>query len=129
MVKRVIVLLSACVALSLSAATLAAPEQSDRPGVVVQPRVTVENRGRGQAIPVSIQAWEAGERPLFVQISGSPTVEVRRLPQAWTYRTVKVSAGQDMAGALAAAGAEGWEATGGQTSDSTGTVLLLKRPR
>jgi hypothetical protein len=114
--------------IALGAVSLAAPPQADRPGVVVQPRVTITNRGRSEAIPVAVQGWDASERPT-VQIAGTPTVEVRLLSQAWSYRTVKVSPGQDMAAALATAGGEGWEAAGVQTSDPTGTMILLKRPR
>lgn len=119
---------SGCLALSLAAVTLAAPDQADRPGVVVQPRVRVENRGRSEAIPVSIQEWGLGERPVAVQVIGAPTVEARLVSQPWAYRTVIVAAGQDMASALTSAGVEGWEATAIQVSGQAGTSVLLKRP-
>jgi len=127
--KRLALASSGCLVLSLCAATLAAPAQTDRPGIVTQPKVTVENRGRNQAIPVSVQEWATGEKPLMVQVVGTQTVETCRLAQVWLYRTIRVPPGQDMAIALTAAGAEGWEVTGVQTPDATGTALLLKRPR
>ncbi len=128
-------MLSGGLVLSLCVATLAAPVQQDRPGVVVQPRVKIENRGRNEAIPVSIQEWGASERPVNVQVVGTPTVlatgtvQARLVQQVWAYRTVKVPAGEDMANALAGPGADGWETTGVQISDQSGMTLLMKRPR
>ena len=129
MLKLFAIAFSGCLVLSLCAATLAPPAQQDRPGIVLQPRVIVENRGRNQAIPVIVQEWATGERPVTVQVVGRPTVETRRVLQAWSYRTITVPAGQDMATALTAAGDDGWEVTGVQVTDSSGTSLLLKRPR
>ena len=128
MLKLFAFVVSGGLVISLGAATIAAPAQ-DRPGIVLQPRVIVENRGRNQVIPVSVQEWVTGERPVTVQLSGEPIVQTRRVIQAWAYRSVTVAPGQDMANALAAAGAEGWEATGSQSADASGLTLLLKRPR
>jgi hypothetical protein len=129
MLKKLALALSGCLAVSLCVATLAAPAQQDRPGIVLQPRVIVENRGRSQVIPVSVQEWATGEKAITVQVVGRPTVDARLVLQAWSYRTVKVPVGQDLAAALTAAGDEGWEVTGVQVADSSGTSLLLKRPR
>jgi hypothetical protein len=128
MLKQIAFVTSAGLVLSLGAVSLAAPPQADRPGVVVQPKVTVVNRGRSEAIPVTVQGWDSGDRPVIVQIAGTPTVQARYVSQPWGYRTVKVSPGQDMAAALATAGVDGWEAAGVQTSDASGIVLLLKKP-
>jgi hypothetical protein len=128
MLKQIAFVTSAGLVLSLGVVSLAAPPQADRPGVVVQPKVTVVNRGRSEAIPVSVQGWDAGEKPLTVQLAGTASVQARLLSQPWSYRTVKVAPGQDIASALATAGVEGWEAAGVQTSDSSGIVLLLKKP-
>src|SRR6185295_12100951 len=98
MLKPFAIASSGCLVLSLCAATLAAPPQQDRPGIVLQPRVIVENRGRNEAIPVVVQEWATGERPVTVQIAGTPTmavspdsvVQARLVAQPWAYRTIRV---------------------------------------
>jgi hypothetical protein len=120
-----------CVLLSLCAATFAAPprqEPQTRPGIATQPRVRVENRGLNEAVPVSIQEWAVGDRPITAQITGSPQVRARLVQQPWAYHTVTVPTGQDMASALMMAGMEGWEAAGVQVTNQSGTSVLLKRP-
>jgi hypothetical protein len=117
---------------------LAAPPQTgqDRPGQIGQARVFVENTGKNQAVPVALQD-AALSTPLNVQIAGTPTVafapttvlQARMIRQAWDYRTVRIAAGQDVAGALSAAGADGWEVAGIQSADSAATIVVLKRPR
>ena len=126
------------VAVTAGGAMLAAPPQAgqDRPGQIGQARVFVENTGRNQAVPVALQE-AAMSTPLGVQIVGTPTVAVtpttvvqaRMIRQAWEYRTVRIAAGQDIAGALLPPGADGWEATGVQSADPAGMVVVLKRPR
>jgi hypothetical protein len=123
------------IAVAAGGAMLAAPaaQGQDRPGQIGQARVFVENRGRNEAVPVAIQDAMM-TAPLGVQVVGTPTVAVstvvqaRLIRQAWDYRIVRVASGQDVSNAVSAAGADGWEATGLQ-SDSSGTVVLLKRPR
>lgn len=105
---------SLVIALGTAAAALAA--QDRQPGVVRQPRVTIENRGRTEAVPVSIQDWP----PAIIQ--------ARIVRQVWDYRTVRVPVGQDVATALRGLGAEGWEATGVASSDDSAITVLLKRP-
>ncbi len=117
---------------------LASPARAsqDRPGQIGQARVFVENTGTDQAVPVAIQG-AAMSTPLGVQVVGTPTVSVapttilqaRVIRQPWEYRIVRIAARQDIVGALSAAGADGWEATGIQSADSAATIVVLKRPR
>jgi hypothetical protein len=136
MLKVFSIVASGSLAMAFCAVTLAAPEpQSDRPGIVTQPRVKIDNRAPSEAIPVYIREWSA-ETAVRTQIVGTPTmtvspesvVQARLVRQPWAYRTLRVPFGQDMAIALAVAGDDGWEATGVQTPDASGTTLLLKRP-
>jgi hypothetical protein len=136
MLKAFSIVAGGIVAMSFCVVTLAAPAaQQDRPGIVTQPRVTVDNRDPSEAIPVYVREWSAGT-PLRAQIVGTATVAIspetvvttRLASQQWAYRTLRVPTGQDMAVALTSAGAEGWEATGVQTPDGPATSLLLKRP-
>ena len=101
-------------------AILAAPGQvgTDRPGQPTQGKVWVENRGRDEAVPVVLQ-----------EVATSMPMGVRFVRQPWEYRTLSVPPGQDLVKLLASAGMEGWEATGLQMPNQSGTVLLLKRPR
>jgi hypothetical protein len=100
-------------------AMLAAPGQ-DRPGVIGQARVFVENRGRGDAVPVVLQD---------VMTASPIVVQARLARQPWEYRTLNLQPGQDPATALSGPGADGWEATGIQLTASGSGVILLKRPR
>jgi len=122
-------------------AGLAAPGQlppaGDRPGQISQARVWVENRGRNEAIPVSIQDAPMSP-PLSVQVVGTPTVtlapssvvQARLVRQQWEYRTIAIpSSPEDTARALSAAGADGWETTGIVLSNQAGSPLVLRRPR
>jgi hypothetical protein len=117
-------------------AMLAAPGQQDRPGQISQAKVWVENRGRGEAVPVAIQDVTTSA-PIGVQVIGTPTVTIapstllqaRLVRQVWDYRTINVPSPQDAERLLSAAGADGWEATGAQVATPTGNLLVLKRPR
>lgn len=124
--NRVIVSLAAGIALGLGAAMFAAPQQ-DRPGIVVQPSVKIDNRGASEAIPVAVQDWGTPSRPLPVQISGVPEVNARPLRQRWEYTAISMEPNQELATALAGAGAAGWEAVGFATNTTRATVLF-KRP-
>ncbi len=116
-------------------AMLAAPGQ-DRPGVIGQARVFVENRGRGDAVPVVLQDVVTPS-PISVQVAGTATValapasvvQARLARQQWEYRTVDLEREQDPAAALSRAGAEGWEATGIQLLNRAGAPVVMKRPR
>lgn len=135
--RRALAIAAVGVIITAGGAMLAAPAGSsqDRPGQISQARVFVENHERNEAIPVVLQEVTT-PTPLGVQVIGTPTVAVspatvvqaRLVRQPWEYRTIRIAAGQDATGALAAAGAEGWEATGIQP-DSSGVLVVLKRPR
>jgi hypothetical protein len=56
------------------------------------------------------------------------TVQTHSVRQAWEYQQITVGP-QNAAALLAAAGADGWEATGLQLPSTAGTVVVLKRPR
>ena len=115
---------------------LAAPGQQDRPGMISQAKVWVENRGRNEAVPVAIQDVTTAA-PIGVQVIGTPTVAIapgaivqaRLIRQAWDYRTIAIPPAEDAARVLSQAGVDGWEATGAQLVTPAGTVLVLKRPR
>ena len=47
----------------------------------------------------------------------------------WEYQQATVNSGQNIAGALSALGAAGWEAVGMQAQAGGGTIVLLKRPQ
>ena len=126
------------VALIAGSAALAAPGQGqDRPGQPTQARVWVENRGRNEAIPVVLQEGVQLIGTPTVQVGGTPTVAIapttivqaRLARQLWEYRTLLIVPGQDVTKLLLGAGQDGWEVTGLQLADQSGTALLLKRPR
>ena len=52
----------------------------------------------------------------------------RAARQPWEYQNVNIPPGQDLV-ALNAAGADGWEATGISFATSSGTLVVMKRPR
>ena len=56
-------------------------------------------------------------------------VQVRLTRPAWDYAVVAVAAGEDVARALNARGAEGWEVAAITTASAQGTTFLLKRHR
>ena len=117
-------LLFACSMLAAAIAggtTLAAPrheqQTTERPGELTKGRMFIENRGRHEAIPVTIQDV-ASTSPVRVSISR----------QMWEYRTVALSAQDDAARVLTVHGLEGWEATGFQPTLDGRRIVLLKRP-
>ncbi|MCU1385721.1 MAG: hypothetical protein JWL71_4418 [Acidobacteria bacterium] len=114
---------------------LAAPEQTAQPGQMTQPRVWIQNHGRAEAVPISIQE-AALDTPLRVRVVNlqdpkgtDGPIQARLVQQSWDYRTIVVTNGQDPAAALTAPGAAGWEATGVTFVRPDGMTLLLKRPR
>ena len=116
-------------------AVLAAPQQTtQRPGEMTEPRVVVQNRGAGQAIPVDLRDVNT-ESPLRVQVvnggvppySGPLPVHVVR--PGWEYKSVVVSTRDDPAAALRADGEGGWETTGIMFVNGTEARVLLKRMR
>lgn len=115
---------------------LAAPEQTQQPGQMTKGRVWVENRGRGEAIPVELRDVNL-DAPLKVQIINGESsypqanpVAVREIRKIWDYDTITVSPADDVPAVLNKRGAAGWETTGiAFMKPDGGTTLLLKRPR
>lgn len=113
---------------------LAAPGQTAQPGQMTQPRVFIQNRGRGEAVPISIEDSSL-DAPLRVRVVNMQDAKVkdeaihaRLVQQSWDYHTVVVKDGQDPVVALIGPGAAGWEATGVAFVKADGVTLLLKRP-
>jgi hypothetical protein len=119
-----------------STSILAAPQQTTvYPGQMTQARVFIENRGRTEAVPISLQESTL-DAPLRVRVVNLPdpkvsdeAIHARMVAQPWDYRTVLVKNGQDPVAALTALGAASWEATGVTFAQPDGVTLLLKRPR
>jgi hypothetical protein len=125
------------VVIAAHGALLAAPGQGqERPGIIGQSKVWIENRGAEEAVPVTLQNVVA-PAPLAVQVSGTPivafaptaVVQARVIRQSWEYRTISLTSGLDPAPALTAAGNEGWEIAGQLAPSPSGSLLVLKRPR
>ena len=113
---------------------LAAPEQTAQPGQMTQARVWIQNRGRGEAVPISLQEATL-DTPLRVRIVNAqpqPTtdeaVHARLVQQSWDYHAITLKEGQDPVAALIGPGAAGWETTGIAFVKPDGVTLLLKRP-
>jgi hypothetical protein len=137
-----LVVVACTVALAAArSAMLAAPAQTTQttptPGQMTEARVTVQNRGRGQAVPISLQEVSL-ETPIRVrvingQIPGDEPLNVRVVqePRVWQYQTIEVKADENIANALSMLGAAGWETTGVAVASVTGgvTTVLLKRQR
>ena len=116
-------------------APLAAPAQS-YPGQPTQGKVWIQNRGSGEAIPISLKEI-ASDTTMKVLIAGTPTVAIaapavfdaRHARQVWQYGDVTIGPGQSPVAELTKVGLDGWETTGLQFSSPQGTVIVLKRPR
>ena len=103
-------------------ATVASPPQDSTafPGQPTKARVWIQNQGRPEAVPMTLQGVAPDVAPLNVQVSGTPTVRidagnilpVREVRQRWEYRSVTIGPADDPAIALNTAGDDGWEATG-----------------
>ena len=135
--------LSIGAALAGASVMVAAPaavdsDVQDRPGIPTKPSVWVENRGRDQAVPVSVQNV-APDAILPVQVMGTARVaiaaptplDVHRTRQSWEYLTVSIGGNENPVDKLERLGADGWETTGllFPTTGSTARLILLKRPR
>ena len=132
-----------CALVVVGSSMLAAPEQTlqpgqttQQPGQMTQARVWVQNRGREEAIPITLQEATL-EAPLRVRVMNAQTsgtddpvnVRIVRQPRVWQYQTVIVKPDLNLATALSEAGAAGWETTGITLSGAGGTTVLLKRMR
>jgi hypothetical protein len=123
-------------ALAAAGSAIVAAPQTARPGEMTRARMWVENRGSGEAIPVSIEATSQTTRPLRVEVVGTPAVAlvpstvvlVRAARQPWEHRVLTIPADQDVAAALSKTDPDGWEAVGFQVTPQ-GATVLLKRPR
>ena len=114
---------------------LAAPEQTGQPGQMTQARVWVQNRGRGEAVPVELRDVNL-DTPLKVQVINGDAgfrqlnpVQVTEIRKMWDYEIVKVAGADDVVSVLSTKGTAGWETTGIAFVTADGTTLLLKRPR
>lgn len=123
------------VALAVSS-MLVADQQVPSPNVPGKPslaQIFVVN-GRDEAIPVVLQPG-GDVQPVTmvgtpsVSIGADSTVGARAVRQAWEYRAIAVTSGQDPSSALNVAGIEGWEAVGVIAGANGSTQVLLKRPR
>jgi hypothetical protein len=137
-----LVVLASTVALAAGrSAMLAAPAQTtqttQQPGQMTEARVTIQNRGRGEAVPISLQDVSL-ETPLRVRVINGQTapgtdepvsVRIVRSPRVWQYQTVAVKAEENIATVLATPGAAGWETTGIAFTNAGVTSVLLKRLR
>jgi hypothetical protein len=126
----------ACAFLFIVAGTsiLAAPEQTAQPGQMTQARVWIQNRGRAEAVPISLQESTL-ETPLRVRVVNMQSPQVsdeaihaRLVQQSWDYHTITVKDGQDPVVALIGPGVAGWETTGIAFVKPDGVTLLLKKP-
>ena len=112
---------------------LAAPEQTAQPGQMTQARVWIQNRGRGEAVPISLQESTL-DTPLRVRIvngqssQAGEAIPARLVQQAWDYHTISLKEGQDPVSALIGPGMAGWGTTGIAFAKPDGVTLLLKRP-
>ena len=137
MTKTLACVLFACLLLAAGVALRATATQdgTPQPGQPTQGKVWIQNSGETEAVPVSIQDMASEAPPLRVQVIGTPTVTIgARSEQAggrplWEYQDVTIPSGQDAAGLLNVAGADGWETTGVTVATQAGTVVVMKRPR
>jgi hypothetical protein len=118
--------------IACAATTIGAP-QTKYPGEMTEPRVIVRNHGRGEAVPVDVRDVNL-EKPLRVHVTNGEAgagdvLQTRATRQLWEYETAIIPAGRDLAAALNARGAAGWEAVGTTAATSESVTVLLKRPR
>lgn len=121
-VMKPVVLVLAVV--TAGAVALYARGQTQRPGDMTQARVWVENRGRGQAVPVVVE-----NLPASVRVDDSPPIHVVTGRQQWDYRSVQLQAAANADVFNNPLGTEGWEAVGVIQASASGATILFKRPR
>jgi hypothetical protein len=117
------------------AAVLAAPAQGTaQPGQMTQARVWVQNRGRGEAVPVDLTESNLAN-PLRVRVAGgleqttADALLVRTVAPKWEYRSIIIAPDRDAAQVLNGEGVAGWETTGIVLPSKDGNAFLLKRAR
>jgi hypothetical protein len=130
--------LFSCLAVIGGVATVASlPQDSTKFPGPTQARVWIQNQGRSEAVPMTLQSVAPDMSPMNVLVSGTPTVRldtgnvvpVREIRQRWEYRCFNIGPADDPTVALNAAGDDGWDATGLVFPGRTGTVVVMKRPR
>src|SRR3954469_5046533 len=78
----------------------AAPDQTARPGQMTDAKVWVQNRGKGEAVPVELREGNL-DSTLKVQIvngdvPNTSPVNVRHVRVLWDYETLTVQATEDL---------------------------------
>src|SRR5262245_29299405 len=134
--KRVILTLSLCTLALLHSASSPVSAQQNAPGLPTVARFFVQNRARGEAIPIFVQNIQ-GSDVLPVAVTNAPVVTLvpnaeigaRQVRQVWEYRQLTAAPGDNAASALNSLGADGWEVVSLVPATSQGTTWLLKRPR
>ena len=137
--RTIICALLVCVVLVGGAAVVASSAQDStaQPGQPTRARVWIQNQGRKEAVPVTVENVGTDVPPLRVQLTGAPTVTIdsrspvqtRVVRQRWEYRNLSMGSGEDPVTVLNTAGEDGWETTGLTFAGQTGTIIVLKRPR
>ena len=120
----------------LAASTPTAAPGQTYPGQATQARVWIQNHGRSEAIPMSVQEI-ASDATMRVQVVGMPSVAIgapdtlatRRARQGWEYQRLLLNpTADDITPQLNALGGNGWEAVFQYATPSGGLVVVLKRP-
>jgi hypothetical protein len=135
---RTVVMSALAAALVVGGSTMRAAPDQTRPGEMTEAKVWIQNRSRGEAIPVNLRNVEL-EAPLRVQVANGDAnphsvrlvgqTRVQLLKQEWEYDTLVIVAGASPVQALKSLGLAGWETTGVAWMEGAQTTLLLKRPR
>ena len=103
------------------------------PGMPTQAQTVIIN-APSQPVPVVVAS---GGEVQPVTLIGTPSVVLapgasvvaQAARQAWEYRAISASSGQDPTSALNVAGLEGWEAVGMIPGGAGVIQIVLKRPR
>jgi len=121
--KTALAIVLAAAATAGTAAFQRSADQDNQPGHATFANVWVQNRNPGEAIPATLVGHS------IIALEAGTLVSTRADVQPWSYRTIAVRAGDDVAAALATSGGEGWEAVGVTSATAERSVVLLKRPR
>jgi hypothetical protein len=101
---------------------VSAQDRTAQPGQPTQARVWIQNR-ENEPVPVRLQGAPT------VTIGPTSIVQARMVRQSWEYRSIRVTAGQDLTIVLNNAGVDGWEATSFVLPNAGETLVLMKRPK
>ena len=124
MKKTLAYVLSASVLIAGGAAIriVSAQDRTAQPGQPTQARVWIQNRD-DQPVPVRLEGTPT------VTLGPTSVVQARMARQSWEYRSIRITAAQDLMGVLNSAGVDGWELTGLVLPNVGETVVLMKRPK